>query len=70
MQRGRPGGAVLPVERRRAGARADADGQAALLEAGGDAATGLAGAAEDEDGGGRGWVMHALNARIGETFHS
>ena len=49
-QRGRPGRAVVPVERRLAAAGADAHGRAALLQARHHAAARLAGAAEDEDG--------------------
>ena len=45
-----PGRAVVPVEPRRAGARAGPHRAAALAQAVGDAATGLAGGPEDEGG--------------------
>jgi hypothetical protein len=43
-----PGGGVVPVERRRGGARADPDRHPPVGEAGGDAAADFAGAAEHE----------------------
>src|SRR2546426_816701 len=43
-----PGGGVVPVERRRGGARADPDRHLPVGEAGGDAAADFAGAAEHE----------------------
>ncbi len=51
VERGAPGRAVVPVERDRARAGGGADGDAAGLEAAGDARPGLAGGAGDEDGG-------------------
>jgi hypothetical protein len=63
-QRGAPRRAVVPVEGRGAGARADANGAAPRLEQLGHAATGLAGAADDERRWGVGGVedMHGVHS--------
>ena len=55
---------AVPVERRRAGARGDADGDATRPEAVGDAAAGGAGPAGEEDEGCGGWSWRPLNSSL------